>query len=483
MIADLKPYAAYKDSGLAWLGQVPGHWDVRKPRQIGLLLKGVGGTKEDALSAGVPCVRYGELYTTHTYFVRRPKTFVHTNRAGHYTPIRYGDVLFAASGETLEEIGKSAVNLIEDTAVCGGDVIILRPTVPVHAPFLGYAMDCRPAANQKATMGRGTTVKHIYADELKHLLFPFPPVAEQSAIVRFLDWANARLEHTIRAKRRVIALLTEQKQAIIHRAVTRGLDPAVLLKPSGIQWLGDIPAHWELQNLGRAIRLITGYPFASSGFTLAESGMRLVRGINVTPSGLRWNAVVRWERRPGDRLNEFALQVGDIVLGMDRPIIGSGVRAAAIEEKDTPSLLLQRVARLRPTARLDARFLLLLLRGRLFANYMTPIFTGISVPHLSPEQIKGFKVTLPPIKEQQEIVSYAESETGDLNTAISRLNREIDFLREYRTRLVADVVTGKLDVREAATGLPQDELEATITPEAMDADDDTASDEETGLEA
>ena len=229
MIADLKPYPEYKESGLPWLGHVPGHWVVRKPRQIGSLLKGVGGTKEDALPAGVPCVRYGELYTTHTYFVRRPKTFIHPSRATDYTPLHYGDVLFAASGETLEEIGKSAVNLIDGTAVCGGDVIILRPTVPVHAPFLGYVMDCRPSANQKATMGRGTTVKHIYPDELKHLLFPLPPVPEQAAIVRFLDWANRRLERAIRAKRKVIALLNEQKQAIIHRAVTRGLDP---LRPS-----------------------------------------------------------------------------------------------------------------------------------------------------------------------------------------------------------------------------------------------------------
>ena len=200
MIADLKPYAEYKESGLPWLGQVPGHWDVRQPRQVGRLLKGVGGTKEDALSAGVPCVRYGDLYTTHTYFVRAPKTFIHPDRATDYTLLHYGDVLFAASGETLEDIGKSAVNLIEGTAVCGGDVIILRPTVPVHAPFLGYVMDCRPSANQKATMGRGTTVKHIYPDEIKHLLFPLPPVSEQAAIVRSLDWANGRLERAIRGE-------------------------------------------------------------------------------------------------------------------------------------------------------------------------------------------------------------------------------------------------------------------------------------------
>ena len=163
--------------------------------------------------------------------------------------------------------------------------------------------------------------------------------------------------------------------------------------------------------------------------------------------------------KPGDGLDEFTIQVGDIVLGMDRPIIGSGVRAATIEEKDTPSLLLQRVARLRPTDRLDAKFLLLLLRGRLFADYIAPIFTGISVPHLSPEQIRGFKVMLPSLEEQRRIVRFVEFETVGLDIALTRLEREIVLLREYRTRLVADVVTGKLDVRPAAQQLPAEPAE------------------------
>ena len=136
---------------------------------------------------------------------------------------------------------------MEAAAVCGGDLIILRPSIPVHAPFLGYATDSYSAANQKATMGRGTTVKHIYPDELRNLIVPLPSLDEQLAIAHFLDWANGRLELAIRAKRKVIALLKEQKQVIIHRAVTRGIDSSVPLKPSGIPWLGDIPAHWTVQ--------------------------------------------------------------------------------------------------------------------------------------------------------------------------------------------------------------------------------------------
>ena len=137
-------------------------------------------------------------------------------------------------------------------------------------------------------------------------IFSIPP-AEQAAIVRFLSWVTARLDRASRAKRKVIALLNEQKQAIIHRAVTRGIDPTVSLKPSGIPWLGGIPEHWEVRRLGHAIRLQTGFPFASSGFAQGEDIVRLLRGINVTPGGIRWDAVVRWQRRPNDGLDEFAL--------------------------------------------------------------------------------------------------------------------------------------------------------------------------------
>jgi type I restriction enzyme S subunit len=116
--------------------------------------------------------------------------------------------------------------------------------------------------------------------------------------------------------------------------------------------------------------------------------------------------------------------------------------------------------------------LLLLLRGRLFAEYIAPIFTGISVPHLSPEQIKGFKVMLPPLQEQRAIVAFTESETGGLNTAIARLEREIELLREYRTRLVADVVTGKLDVRPAARHLPAESIAPEPAPDPEELADE-----------
>ena len=251
MIADLKPYPAMKDSGVEWLRAVPEHWEVRRLGQIGRLSKGNGGNKEDEVSLGVPCVRYGDLYTTHTHFILKSRSFVSMAKAEDYTPITFGDVLFAASGETIDEIGKSAVNLMQSEACCGGDVILFRSERQVEARYMGYATDCRPAAAQKATMGRGITVKHVYGDQLKYLTLALPPLSEQAAIVRYLDHVDRRIRRYIRAKQKLVKLLEEQKQALIHQSVMRGLDPNVRTgqpypsyKPSGVEWIGDVPEHW-----------------------------------------------------------------------------------------------------------------------------------------------------------------------------------------------------------------------------------------------
>ena len=235
-----------KGSGVPWLGEVPAHWEVRRLGQIGRLSKGNGGNKEDEVSLGVPCVRYGDLYMMHTYFILKSRSFVSMAKAEDYTPITFGDVLFAASGETIDEIGKSAVNLMQSEACCGGDVILFRPERQVEARYMGYATDCRPAATQKATMGRGITVKHIYGYQLKYLTLPLPPLPEQAAIVRFLDHADRRIRRYIRAKQKLIALLEEQKQAIIHAPSRAASTPTSGLKPSGVEWLGDVPEHWEI---------------------------------------------------------------------------------------------------------------------------------------------------------------------------------------------------------------------------------------------
>jgi len=448
VIAGLKPYPRMKDSGVPWLGEVPEHWQVSPIARIGQLFKGNGGSKEDEVAEGVPCIRYGDLYTRHEFFVRSAKACVSTERASAYTAIFPGDLLFAASGETIEDIGRSAVNLIEGHACCGGDVLLLRPSVPTNSRFLGYAADAPPVRNQKATMGRGFTVVHIYASQLKRLTLAFPPLPEQAAIVRFLDHADRRIRRYIRAKQKLIKLLEEQKQAIIHRAVTRGLDPSVRLKPSGVEWLGDVPEHWEVGRLSQFFAL--------------------QRGFDITKDQQRPGSIPVVSSGGVSSFHDTATAKGPGVLVGRKGTAGSVHYIDADYWAHDTSLWVYDFKGNSP------RFVYHLLRTLDLKRFDT----GSANPTLNRNLIHPERVAFPPQSEQPRITLHLDRDLSRLDDVSGATQREVDLLREYRIRLVADVVTGKLDVREAAERLPDEgeEPEPLLEMESEVDTDEAGSD-------
>ena len=220
----LEPDVQLKPSGLGQIGDVPEHWDVRPLMHIGKLSKTNGGSKADETSTGVPCVRYGDLYTTHDYLIKQARSCVSPSNSNEYTDLCPGDVLFAASGESIDEIGKSAVNLIQDDCVCGGDIVLLRPKKEVDPHYLGYATSSISSLAQKAQMGRGVTIMHIYASTLKRLAIALPPLLEQTAIADHLNLAQATIDMAIDHSRRQIALLKEYQERLIADVVTGKLN-------------------------------------------------------------------------------------------------------------------------------------------------------------------------------------------------------------------------------------------------------------------
>jgi type I restriction enzyme S subunit len=298
-----------------------------------------------------------------------------------------------------------------------------------------------------------------------------PPPDEQRAIARFLEAIDRLTRRYISAQRRLIALLTEQKQALIQQAVTRGLEPNAEITPVEVACTPVTRKRWVTTRLGHFVDILTGFPFPSESFSQDSDDIKLLRGINVAPGGIRWDSTVRWKRSNLENMEEFLLKPGDIVLGLDRPIINLGIRVALVNQEDTPCLLLQRVARLRPSKELDADFLYLLLQSEGFRNYLAPIFTGISVPHISPIQLASFRLDLPPLDVQREIVLWVKAATEKTELAITRTQRQIDLVREYRTRLIADVVTGKLDVRGVA--LPVEVGRTSESASHLDLEDET----------
>ena len=471
MTSSLRSYPEMKDSGVGALGRVPVHWRIRKLGQIGRFSKGNGGSKMDELQTGIPCVRYGDLYTSHTYFIHQSRGSISRERVEDYTPISYGDVLFAASGESIEEIGKSAVNVIKDEAYCGGDIILFRPSIEVHPKFMGYATDFRPATDQKARMGRGFTVVHVYSNQLKRLAVPLPPLREQASIVRFLDHADRRIRRYIRAKEKLIALLEEQKQAIIHQAVTGQIDirtgqPYPVYKSSDVEWLGDVPAHWTLCRLRNVVSEVTTGPRGWSSYA-SDAGPLFIRIANLDRGSLRlrFDDVVRLNLPDTSEVSRTRIREGDILMSVTAYIGSVAIAPDGLEE----AYVSQHVARCRPIRKSSSFWLGYVLMSRMGQIYGQVALYGGTKDGLSLDDVKNYPIVLPPPCEQSRIVGRIERELALLGKESDVAQRQIDLVREYRTRLIADVVTGKLDVREAATVLPEE-------PDDSDAEETDCAD-------
>jgi type I restriction enzyme, S subunit len=439
MIADLKPYPEYKESGLPWLGQVPGHWDVKRAKSIFQRIDERSKTGRE------------ELLTVSSArgIVPRKTANVTMFKAESYLGYKLcwpGDLVINSLWAWAGGLGVSRHHGIISSAY---GVYRIRQDAPMIPAFVHEVVRSSSFNWELRVRSRGVWISRLQLTDISFLDAPMhiPPPTEQAAIVRFLDWANGRLERAIRAKRKVIALLNEQKQAIIHRAVTRGLPStgsgqatSVPLKLSGIPWLGEIPKHWEVWPLRRCISIRSG-DFAD------PLHLRTERSEPHCIPVVGGNGVMGFTDRANNR--DTTIVIGRV-----------GALCGNVHLIDGDAWITDNALRITRITGFVARYLAEQLRvmdlNRLANANAQPLITG--------GMIKSQRVVKPPQDEQNQIADRLPALTAPTITTISRLEREIELLREYRTRLVADVVTGKLDVREAAARLP-DEAAADIVEE------------------
>jgi type I restriction enzyme S subunit len=452
-IADLKPYPECKESGLPWLGQVPIGWRVVRN---GSLFGQRNETGRDELPILEVSLKTGIRVRNFEASARKQVM----SDKGKYKRAAKGDVAYNMMRMWQGAVGVSPVDGLVSPAY-----VVARPYPEVEARYFNALFRTGDYLSEIDNCSRGIVKdrNRLYWNDFKQILSPCPPPEEQTAIVRFLDWVNGRLERAIRAKRKVIALLNEQKQAIIHRAVTCGLDPSVSVKPSGIPWLGDIPEHWEARKVKFLVSTV-------GGMTPNKGVARFWEGpiAWVSPKDMKVHEIVDSQ----DHITNDALRATGIAL-IKPPAVLIVVRGMILARTFPtavtviPVTVNQDMKALIPKSKLDAYFLALLLTGIQSELLYLVEEAGHGTRCLRTDSWANFSIPLPPVKEQIRINEALKSQIDGVNTAISRLEREIDLLREYRTRLVADVVTGKLDVREAAARLPD---EAPLEPFEDDSD-------------
>ena len=460
MIHNLKPYPAYKPSGVEWLGEVPAHWEISPLKYQATCSSGDQITTDRVVSEPLP---------------DQPNRVPVIGGNGRMGYCRKSNIL-----SPVLAVGRVG-------ALCGNVHVVLPPTwITDNALILRadqttielrYLADVLRLLNLNELANKSAQPL-ITGTQIRDQRLPLPPLPEQAAIVRYLDHVDRRIRRYIRAKQKLIKLLEEQKQAIIHQAVTGQIDvrtgqPYPAYKPSGVEWLGDVPAHWEVRRVKQVSRVQGGFAFSSD--TFGDEGVPVVRMNNIHRGVLCLDDVVRV---PGHQCKDaFALKEGDIVYGLSGSIgaTGSLGNYAVVRRTDLPAQLNQRVARLQPMMdQLVDSFFVRSLQTKTFYEQVLSHTSGTAQFNVSTKDIGSVAIALPPVDEQQRIAQHLSSTAANINIATTRANREIDLLHEYRTRLIADVVTGKLDVREVAAKLPEvdplaaeDALNDTIHTDAV----------------
>jgi type I restriction enzyme S subunit len=468
MIADLNPYPEYKESEVPWIAMLPVKWDIRRLRHACEMR--VSNVDKHSMGDEIPVrlCNYVDAYKNER--IRESISFMRasaTEQECRRFRICKNDVLITKDSEVWTDIGvPSLVEFEAPDLVCGYHLAILRSRPIMNGAFLHKLLQCPLIAAQLHVRANGVTRYGLSHGAIKGISLPLPPITEQAAIVRFLDWANGRLGRAIRAKRKVIALLNEQKQAIIHRAVTRGLDPTVPLKPSGISWLGDIPQHWDVRRTKNVFRLRT----QKSGVAHGKELLSIYTHIGVRPR----KDMEQKGNKASTTDDYWIVQKGDLIVNKLLAWMGA-VGSSEYEGVTSPAYDI-----LMPIRPLCSDYYHHLFRTKLYLQLFKQRSRGIMDMRLRLyfDQLGQIPVPFPPVDEQAAIVAFYVEATADLTATISRLEREIDLFREYRIRLVADVVTGKLDVLETATQLPEEPTPDTSEEDADLIIDPEAADEE-----
>ena len=438
-LTSLHPYPAYRPSGVPWRGDVPIHWQVSAVKQgyqiqLGKMLRPDRETPNDRK---VPYLKAIHVQWLSVQTVDPPTMWANPREIVQFG-IEKGDLLVCEGGEG----GRSGMVRSD----VGGYIIQnalhrIRPMGLNLNEYLQFVMYTAAAYRWFDALNAKATIAHFTREKLSAFQIPLPPPPEQRAIVRYLDYVDRRIRRYISTKQKLIALLEEEKQAIINQAVTRGLDPNVRLKPSGVGWLGDVPEHWEVRRLKTICSMKSGEGITAD--TIEESGDFPVYGGN----GLR--GFTSSYTHDG----EFAL------IGRQGALCGN-VHIARDKFWATEHAVV---------AKLGAGHHIEWFGAILTTMNLNQYSIAAAQPGLAVDRVLNLHLPVPPEGEQRQIASYIDDATINIASTITQTRRQIELLQEYRTRLIADAVTGKLDVREAAAQLPEEPddqaLEGTIDTE------------------
>ena len=449
----LPPYSEYKPSGIEWLGEVPEHWVTWKAthgfRRIG---SGTTPKSDDSeyYDGNIPWVTTSELRETVITNTTKKVTATAMHEYPMLRTYPKGTLLFAMYGATIGRLGILGVVATVNQACAA-----LAEPLHLDTWFVYYWLQMRRTILIVLSAGGGQP--NLSQDDLRRLRIPAPQLDEQRAIADFLDRETAKIDTLVAKKGTLTERLKEKRTALISRTVTRGLppndaraaglDPHPKLKPTGIDWLGEVPEHWEVKHLmqltDQARPIMYGIVLPGPD---VPDGVPIVKGGDVKPGRLTLVSLCRTTVEIEAGYIRSRLAAGDVVFSI-RGTIGE---AELVPKEIAGANLTQDAARVAPSSTTHGPWLLYALKAKAIVNPLLSLSLGAAVRGVNIRDLKRIALVAPPLSEQRAIAAFLDRETVKIDVLVAKIETAIERLQEYRTALITAAVTGKIDVREAA---------------------------------
>ncbi len=446
-----KPYPAYKESGVEWLGEIPEHWDIFPLKRLAKIRYGLGQPPAQ-LEEGTPFVRATNVKSG--IIVDEGMLYVDFKDIpqDRDAVLSSGEIIVVRSGAYTGDSAIVPKNF--EGAIAGYDMVVT--ITKGYSPFFAWQLLSREVRGlQFNFFNLRAAQPHLNSEDLGNTLYLVPPLPEQHAIASFLDHETARINALIAKKERLIELLQEKRAALISHAVTKGLDPTVLMKDSGVEWLGEIPVHWEVKRLKFVADVLNG---VTKGRDLGQREvveLPYLRVANVQDGYLDLSDIAMIIVGV-DEVEHYSLQRGDVLMneGGDFDKLGRGyVWDGAI----TPCLHQNHVFAVRPHLGVDSYWISMITLTSYAKHYfILKSKQSTNLASISGTNLKELPVLMPPEDERNAILNYIKVTTAKIDTLISRIQEDIEKLKEYSSALISAAVTGKIDVRETVADYSED---------------------------
>lgn len=433
----MKKYDTYKDSGIEWIGEIPEHWESTKLKFFGESIIGIIYSPDDVVNTGEGIlvlrssnIQDGKLAFEDCVYVNKEVQVKHLTKEG--------DILLCARNGSAHLVGKAAyIDKKNEGVTFGAFMSIVRSELD---KYLFYFFNSQVFKAQTGLFST-STINQLTSDTLNNMFISFPKdEQEQTAIATYLDRKTAEIDQLTDAKKRLIELYHKEKTAIINQAVTKGINPNAKMKDGGIEWLGEVPEHWEVKRISWCFNKIGSgtTPKAGSDEYYLNGNINWLLTGDLNDGEVLQTSKKITPKAIGDHSSLKEFPVDSIVIAMYGATIGK------LGILKVPTTVNQACCVLSNPTHLNHLFAFYLLLGA--RQEIINMSYGGGQPNINQELIRSFRVQVPPLEEQKSIVHHIETECSRIDTKIERTQRLIELLAEYRTALISEVVTGKVKV-------------------------------------